>query len=62
MEIIDEHHVARRVLMAEASGRSVRSRPRIGWIVGVKMTFGNRWWGPRDSERRIGRRRALVHM
>ena len=29
--------MARRVLMAEVSGRRVRGRPRLGWMDGVKM-------------------------
>ena len=34
--------MARRVLMAEASGGRVRGRPRLGWMDGVKVSFGNR--------------------
>ena len=33
--------MARRVFMAEVSGRRVRERPRLGWMDGVKVTFGN---------------------
>ena len=42
LERMDEHRIARRVLMAEVSGRRVRRRPRLGWVNGVKVTLGNR--------------------
>ena len=42
VERMDENHVARRVLMAEVSGRQVRGRPRLGWMDGVKVALGNR--------------------
>ena len=41
MERMDEYRVARRVLKAELSGGRVRGRPRLGWMDGVKVTFGN---------------------
>ena len=39
---MDEHRMARRVIMAEVSGGLVRGRPRLGWMDGVKVAFGNR--------------------
>ena len=39
---MDEYHMARRVLMAEVSGRRVRGRPRLGWMDGVEVALGNR--------------------
>ena len=39
---MDEYHMARRVLMAEVSGRRVPGRPRLGWMDGVKVALGNR--------------------
>ena len=42
VERMDEHRMARRVLMAEVSGGRVRGRPRLGWKDGVKVAFGNR--------------------
>ena len=31
-----------RVLMADVSGRRVRGRPRLVWMIGVKMALGSR--------------------
>ena len=42
MERMDEYRMGRRVLMAEVSGGRVRGRPRLGWMDGVKVAFGNR--------------------
>ena len=42
VEIMDEYHMARRVLMAKVSGGRVRGRPRLGWMDGVKVSLGNR--------------------
>ena len=42
VERTDEYRMARRVLMAEVSGRRVQSRPRLGWMYGVKVALGNR--------------------
>ena len=39
---IDEHRMARRVLMAEVSGWRVRGRLRLCWMEVVKVTLGNR--------------------
>ena len=38
---MDEYRMDRRVLMAEVSGGRVRGRPRLGWMDGVKVAFGN---------------------
>ena len=35
VESMDEYRMARRVLMAEASGGRVRGRPRLGWMDGA---------------------------
>ena len=35
VERMDEHHMARRVLMAEVSGGRLRRRPMLGWMDGV---------------------------
>ena len=50
VERMDEYRMARRVLMAEVSGRRVRGRSRLGgwdrwidgWMGGVKMALGSR--------------------
>ena len=42
VERMDEYRMARRVLMADVSGRQVRGRQRLGWMDGVKVTLGNR--------------------
>ena len=42
VERMDVYRIARRVLMAEVSGGRVRGRPRLGWMDGVKVAFGNR--------------------
>ena len=42
VERMDEYRIARRVFMADASGGRVRSRPRLGWMDGVKMDLGIR--------------------
>ena len=42
VERMDEHRLARRVLMAEVSAGRVRERPRLSWMDGVKMALGNR--------------------
>ena len=39
---MDDYRMARMVLMAEVSGGRVRRRPRVGWMDGVKVAFGNR--------------------
>ena len=42
VERMDEYRMARRVLTAKVSGGRVRGRPRLGWMDGVKVAFGNR--------------------
>ena len=42
VERMDDHRMARKVLMAEVSGGRVRGRPRLGWMDGVKVALGNR--------------------
>ena len=39
VERMDDYRMARRVLMAEVSGRRVRGRPRLGWMDGVKVAL-----------------------
>ena len=39
---MDEYRMTRRVLIAEVSGGRARSRPRLGWMDGVKVALGNR--------------------
>ena len=58
---MDENRMARRVLMAEVSGRRVRGRPRLGWMDGVKMALGNRGMTAEAAKNRK-EFRALVHM
>ena len=53
VERMDEYHMARRVLMSDVNGGRERGRPRLGWMDGV---------GGCPTMRKIGRRRALVHM
>ena len=42
VERMDEYRVSRIVLMVEVSEMWVRGRPRLGWMDGVKVAFGNR--------------------
>ena len=42
VERMDDYLMARRVLTTEVSGGRVRGRPRLGWMDGVKVAFGNR--------------------
>ena len=42
VERMDEYRMARRVLIAEVSGGWVRGRPRLSWMDGVKVAFGDR--------------------
>ena len=65
VEIMDEYHTARRVLMAEVSGGWVRGRPRLGWMDGVKVALGNREITVQATRQCVKDRkewRALVHM
>ena len=57
--------MARRVLMAEVSGGRVRGRPRLGWMDGVKVAFGNRGLtveAARQCSKDRKEWRALLHM
>ena len=38
----DEYCMARKVLMVEVRGGSVRFKPGFGWMDGVKVALGNR--------------------
>ena len=56
--------MARRVLMAEVSGWRVRSRLRLGWMVGVKVALGSRGMteeAGRQCAKDEKKWRALVH-
>ena len=64
-ERMDEYRIARRVLMAEVTGRLVRGRPRLGWMDGVNVTLDNGGVAVEDVRQYAkGRKewRALVHM
>ena len=65
VERIDEYHMARRVLMTEASGWRVRGRPSLGWVDGMKMLFGTIGMSVEAARQYAKDRnewRALVHM
>ena len=65
VERMDEYRMARRVLMAEVSGRRVRGRPRLGWIDDVKVALSNRGMtveAARQCSKDRKEWRALVHM
>ena len=65
VERMDEYRMARRVLMAGASGGQVRGRPRLRWMDGMKVALGNkaRTVDPgRQCARDRKEWRALVHM
>ena len=62
---MDEYRMARRVLMADVSGGRVRERPRLGWMVGVKVALGNREMTVEAARQCTKDRKAwrpLVHM
>ena len=42
VERMYEYRIARRVFVAEVCGELVPGRPRIGWMVGVKVTLASR--------------------
>ena len=42
VEKMDEYRITNRVLMTDVSGGRIRDRPRLGWMDGVKVEFGNR--------------------
>ena len=65
MERMDEHRMARRVLMVEVSEGRVRGRPRLGWMDSVKVALGNRGMTVEAARRCAKDRkewRALVNM
>ena len=65
VERMDEHRIARRMLMAEVSGGRVRVRLRLGWMDGVKVVLGNRGMTAEAAPQCAKDRkewRALVHM
>ena len=65
VERMDEYRLARRVLMAEASVRRARGRPRFGWMDNVKVALGNRGMtveAARQCAKDRKEWRALVHM
>ena len=65
VERMDEYRMARRVLMAEVTGGRVRGRPRLGWMDGVKVAFGNSEMtveAAQQCAKYRKERKALVHM
>ena len=62
VERMGEYLMARRVLMAEVSGRRVRKRPRLGRMDGVKVAVGNRGMMVEAAQQCAKDRRALVPM
>ena len=65
VERMDEYRMVRRVLMAEVRERRVRGRPRLGWIIGVKVALayiGMTVEAARQSTKDWKEWRALVHM
>ena len=39
---MNDYRISKKVLMAEVSGGRIRSRPRLGWMDGVRVTLGSR--------------------
>ena len=65
VERMDEHRMARRVMIAVVSGGRIRGRPRLGWMDGVKVALGNRCMtveAARQCAKDRKEWRALVHM
>ena len=65
VERMDEYRMARRVLMAEVSGRRVRGRPWLGRMDSMKVAFGKRGMTVEAAQQCAKDRkewRALVHM
>ena len=67
VERMDEHRMARRVMMADVNGGRVRGRPRLGCmgVDGVEVALGNRGMTEEDARQCTKDRkewRALVHM
>ena len=65
VERMDEYRMVRRMFMAEVSGGRVRTRPRLGWMDGVKVALGNRGMTVKAA-RQCGKDRkewrALLHV
>ena len=59
---MDEHRIARRVLMAEVSGGRIRGRPKLGRIIGVKVVLGSRGMTVGVVRQYTREWRALVHI
>ena len=57
MERMIEYRMARRVLMAEVSGRRVRGRPMLGWMYGVRVALDNRGMTVEASQQRAKARK-----
>ena len=65
MELIDEYLLAKRVLISKVSGGRVRGRPRLGWVDGVEVAFGNKEKTVETARQCAEDRKewkALVHM
>ena len=65
VERMDEYRMARRLLMAEVNGERARGKPRLRWMDGVKVAFGNRGMtveAARPCAKYQKEWRALVHM
>ena len=54
MEKMDEHRLAKMVLMAEVSGGRLWGRPRLGWMDRVKAALGSRGMMV-ETARKIGK-------
>ena len=65
VERMEEHRMARWVLMAGVSRGRVRGKPRLGWMDSVKVVLGNRGMtveAARQCAKDRKEWRALVHM
>ena len=65
VERMDEHRMARRMLMAEVSEGLVQPRPWFGWMDGVNVVLGNKGItveAVRQCSKYWKEWRALVHM
>ena len=65
VERMDEYRMTRRVVMVEVSGGRVRSRQRLGWMIGVMVALGNKGMtveAARQCAKDRKEWRALVHM
>ena len=62
VESIDEYRMARRVLMTEVNRKRVRSKPRLGWMDGVKVALISRGMTMESGRQDRKDWRTLVHM